>query len=153
MKLSKEIEELERMLPNVSVKNTSISERGIDWHMDHSLTVINNVYDLLVKSNPKEYRWKFNFVRLVIFTKGSIPRGKARAPKAVNNKEEILISDVKDKLALAKTNLELLNSLPSGVFFNHPYFGNIKKDKTIKFLQMHTRHHYKIMKDILKTKG
>ena len=148
MVLQNEITQLESMMIHAHLKNEKISQRGIDWHLDHSFKVILATSDLLEKSNPEDYKWKFNFVRLVIFIKGSFPRGKGRSPKVVNNKEEILKEDLINQLDLVKTKLSQIESLPERANFKHPYFGYIKRDKTVKFLQMHTYHHFKIMRDI-----
>lgn len=148
MVLEKELRELEEMMAFANLKVDKISARGIDWHLDHSLRIINNVSDFLRDSDPKAYKWKFSFIRLVIFAKGSIPRGKAKSPKAVNNKEEINFEDLTLLLKEVKSKVKGLENLPSGANFNHPYFGYLKRDKTIKFLSIHTDHHYKIMKDI-----
>jgi hypothetical protein len=148
MVLEKEIKELEEMMSFSTLRKESVSKRGIDWHIDHCLKIICGVSDLLKSSNPEDYKWKFNAVRLYIFAKGSIPRGKARSPKLVNNKEEIIHQDLVTQLEVAKNNVVGLENLPPKANFKHPYFGYIKRDKTIKFLALHTNHHLKIMRDI-----
>ena len=35
-------------------------------------------------------------------------------------------------------------------YFRHLIFGNLNKKRTIRFLQIHTAHHLKIIQDILK---
>jgi hypothetical protein len=148
MVLEKELRDLEGMMEFADLKVEQISKRGIDWHLDHCLRILVNVSDLLKKSDPKDYKWKFNLTRLYIFAKGSIPRGKARAPKAVNNKETINREELELLLNEAKSKIVGLESLPVNANFKHPYFGYINRDKTFKFLSLHTEHHYKIMKEI-----
>jgi hypothetical protein len=51
---------------------------------------------------------------------------------------------------LVTKNLESFNDLEKNSFFIHPLFKQLNKKQTIKFLKLHTNHHFKIIKDILK---
>ena len=81
---------------------------------------------------------------------GYIPRGKGKAPKQVAPKEEFTTEQLKPLLSTAKSNVDGLSTLDKIVNFNHPYFGVLNKKQTVKFLGIHTHHHLKIIKDILK---
>jgi len=35
-------------------------------------------------------------------------------------------------------------------FFTHPFFGDLKKKETISFLSIHTEHHLKIIREMLR---
>lgn len=150
MLLKKEIQELEEHLKNADKINLSVSQKGVDWHIDHTLRVINGVGIALKTSNPDTYKWKFNWVRTYIFLIGYIPRGKGRAPKSVVAHEEIQIENLKKNLLSAKEILQEIDTLPSNSNFKHPYFGILNLKMTIKFLRIHTRHHLKIMDDIVR---
>ena len=77
------LSELEDKLPFSDRVNPVISATSVGWHIDHSLLVINQIIKNVGLSDPKEYEWKFNMKKLIVFTLNKIPRGKARAPKAV----------------------------------------------------------------------
>ena len=64
--------------------------------------------------------------------------------------EIILKEDVENQLRLVTKNLESFNDLEKNSFFIHPLFKQLNKKQTIKFLKLHTNHHLKIIKDILK---
>jgi len=146
-----QLQALGKALPNASKINPSVSEKGIDWHIDHSLKVMIFASKALINSNPDEYRWKFNKWRFIIFLKGNIPRGKGKAPKRVLPKEVISIEEIQQQLSEAKDLVASLKSLPKKSNFDHPLFGMLKRDKSIKFIGMHTQHHLNIINDVLNT--
>jgi len=47
-------------------------------------------------------------------------------------------------------NIEHIISANKNAHFNHFIFGALNKNRTIRFLEIHTNHHLKIIKDILK---
>lgn len=151
MKLLKAIDELESYVSKLNLSNEAVSKSTIGWQIAHSLKVIYGVTKTVAKSNPNDYKWQFNFTRIVIFTTGKIPRGKAKAPKAVRPEEEKITKDEllgfieKSKKAIETA----LNSDPKA-FVEHPFFGLLKRDKAIRFLEIHTEHHLKIIRDIAK---
>ena len=80
--LIKEIVKLEELIDYSDKIKISVSSKDVYWHIDHSLKFIIGVCNTLKKSNPQHYMWRFNFIRLIVFTNGSIPRGKGKAPKS-----------------------------------------------------------------------
>lgn len=149
MLLQKELDQLEKMISGANAINTKVSAKGVDWHIDHSLKVVNGICGTLRKSDPSVYKWKFSFPRLVIFTLGSIPRGKGRSPKSVLPPESIGAEDLRAQLELARIALQELNRLPGKSNFIHPFFGALNLKQSKKFIRMHTVHHLKIIDDII----
>lgn len=149
-KLYNMLNQLENHIPNIEKTNSKISNSTIGWQIDHCLMVINGVVGQLAKSNPVDFKPKWGFYKWLIFTTGSIPRGKVRAPKVVTPVEMASVDDLKSKLEFTKNNLKQLNELQSTSFFNHPIFGNLNVKQSEKFLAIHTQHHLKIIRDILK---
>lgn len=86
--------ELESKIDNFETINLGVSKSTIGWQIDHSLRVFNGVIPLLIKSNPANYKWKFNFKRTIVFSLNKIPRGKANAPKNVQFYEKISKQDL-----------------------------------------------------------
>ena len=144
------IDTLEHHITAHDVKNTKISKSTIGWQIDHSLKVINNVTKALQNSDPKAYKNNFSFLGRLFFTLGFFPRGKAKAPKHVKPPEVILEEDLTMQIQLAKTNIETLTDLDHNAFFKHPLFGNINAKRVHRFLELHTNHHLKIIRDIVK---
>jgi hypothetical protein len=150
MLLNEELTEIEHLIEKYDQQNINVSAKGIDWHLDHSLKVITGVCGQLNKSDPSTYQWKFNAIRVFVYTFNFFPRGKGRSPRAVLPPEIILKQDLKNQLVKAKQDLNSILSLPAKSYFRHPYFGLLNLKKTKKFLKLHTLHHLKICRDIIK---
>lgn len=91
-------------------------------------------------------------IRAYVFTFNQLPRGKVTAPESVRPKENVDINTIKEHYNQALTTAEKLSDLPEKKHLNHPALGTMNRDKTIKFLTIHTEHHLKIIRDILKDK-
>lgn len=148
-KLNVLVNELEKYVDHIDVKNLKISKSTIGWQIDHSLKVINNVTTALQNSDPKAYENNFKFLGKFFFFLGVFPRGKAKAPKHVLPPEVILKDDLIVQIQQAKTNIETLSDLDNNAFFKHPLFGNINRKRVHRFLELHTNHHVKIINDII----
>ena len=149
MYLHQEIESLKENFKHGSKQAASVSAKGIDWHVHHSLLVISGVCYLLMQSNSKDYQPKFNFLKQVIMATGVIPRGKARAPKEVVPPEMINPEATQKLFTKVEYQLKELESLNKNHFYTHHIFGDLNLKNSVKFLGIHTKHHLKIMRDIL----
>lgn len=148
MYLKEDILALERNIPAAQKTAETVSAKGIDWHIDHSLRVINKTCESLIHSEPKQYQWRFNWWRLIIFTWGKFPRGRVKAPKYVLPEDRIEIKQIHERLRDACEQLKKIKKLHKNAYIHHPYFGMINKKQSVKFLNIHTKHHLKIIKDI-----
>ena len=146
--LLKQLLEIETKIEQQELVNKDISSSSVGWHIEHTLLVINRIIDSLQKSNPDEYKWEFNFWRLVIFNTKIIPRGRARSPKGVMPKKYSHDS-LKLHLQEVREKIRLLHDMSSGKFFKHPYFGKLSLKNAKVFMEIHTDHHLKIINDII----
>ena len=145
------LEDIETYTPYFLSKNERVSGGSVGWHLDHTLKVVNGVLDILNKTKPENFKKEFKLSKLVIFSLGFIPRGKARAPKIVLPPETILESDLKSQLLVAYEKLNFIKNIHPKAYFKHHIFGTLDKQQTLRFLEIHTKHHLKIVKDILDT--
>lgn len=144
------VKELESYIALRDKKKETVSKSDVAWQIDHTLKVINLVIDSVANSNPENYKWRFNKYRTLFFMLGFFPRGKVRAPKIVRPPEKITLEDLDIQVSHVNQNLERFHSLEKNMYFSHFIFGQLNKNKTIRFLQIHTNHHLKIIRDILK---
>lgn len=150
-KLQTQLNELETKISKQNLYNNNISKSNVGWHIEHILLTINQIIEDLKKSNPLNYKWSFKISKILVFSINKIPRGKAKSPKIVAPTiyDELTLSE---HLKSAKLKIQDLQNIGSGNYFNHPFFGNLKLDQTIKFLEIHTNHHLEIINDIIKSK-
>ena len=128
--------------------NTAVSSVNVGWHIEHTSLVIIKIIETVIKSDPKKYKWKFSLIRLIIFLKNKFPRGKAKAPEIVKPKQ-IEKTDFQQLLIQTKQALQQLKQADPNQYFLHPVFGDLNKKNTFIMLDIHTRHHLDIVKDII----
>lgn len=146
-KLAQQLAEIEAMIPMAETQNSDISHASVGWHLAHSILVINQVTTAVAKSDPSSYKPRYSWIKFYIFITKNIPRGKAKAPKAVEPTPDMDLQEALERASLAIINLM---SVSPNQFFPHPYFGDLNRGKTIQFLWIHTEHHLKIVRDLLK---
>lgn len=149
-KIEQQLQEIKQLIELGDISNTAVSKVGSYWQLDHSLRVINGIPKAIENSNPKEYAPSFNLKKLLIMTFKKIPRGKGRAPKNVLPTEAITKDGLLIQLENATSGLHILNQLEPKCHFKHPYFGHLNVKESKKFLSIHTEHHLKIVRDIMK---
>ena len=134
-KLSELLKELESRIPNQELINQAISKSTVGWHIEHTLLTINLIIRALKNSNTKDYKRKFNFPRLLVFSMNKIPRGRAKSPKAVQPKDNFNVESLKKHIGNTTEKVKEMSSLKTDNFFEHPVFGNLNLKPTIKFLE------------------
>ncbi len=144
------VNQLESNINSKDVVNKQVSQVDVSWHIAHSLKVLHNIIKVLQSSNPDDYRWRFNRSRSFVYFINFIPRGKGKAPKAVIPAEEISKDELHQDIATVRQLLNELQHLDVKSNFTHPYFGQLNLKQTKKFLALHTKHHLKIIDDIVK---
>ena len=144
------LDQFESRIPLFEKENLAISKSNIGWHIEHSLLTLNGVIKFLTHSNPKDYKWKFNFIRIIVLKTGKIPRGKAKAPQIVVPKDTISKTQLLANLEQTRKLILELETISNDHYFEHPFLGKLKKKAAIRFLEIHTNHHLKIIEDIIK---
>ena len=149
MLFEKQLSELESYIPQLEKTNSKITHSNVGWQIDHSLRVIRAVGKQLEISNPNEFKSTFSFGKFIIMTTKHIPRGKAKAPKSVQNESPITEVSIREFLEKTKEQVLKINHLDKNNHFPHPYFGKMNKKEAIRFIEIHTEHHLKIIRDML----
>jgi len=146
-------EEIEQYIPHASKATDGVSKRGVDWHLDHTLRIILSICKTLKESRPENYRPRFHLIGFLILKTGYIPRGKGKAPAAFDSKERVSEERLRGLLEEARGELRDIEGLPPKSFFPHPYFGDLNLKQSHRFIVVHSRHHLKIVRDIVRACG
>ena len=144
---------LQKLETKISVQNvlqTDVSASSIGWHIEHSLLAINKITEATKASDAANYKFIFKPLKYIVYLTGKMPRGRAKNPKVVEP-DFFDENTLKVHLEKTKTTIKELENIDKNKFLKHPYFGNLKLKDTIKFLEIHTNHHLKIINDIQKT--
>ena len=147
--LDKDLSLIESYISEGEQINTEVSEVNVAWHLHHSLLTIKQIYLALEQSDPEQFESSFNAVRTLSLTGNYIPRGRAQSPSSVRPPDEFTTQDVIELLGQIKSLAPEFANLIEGAYFDHPYFGHLNRSHAMRFLQVHTNHHLKIVDDIL----
>ncbi len=139
---------LHQLIEKEKETNIAISAGSVGWHIEHTYLVAIKVINAVIHSDTSAFNKTFNIKRIIFLTLKKIPRGKAKAPKEVQSKGATTseIHQIHDKVI---EKITLLKNATANQFFTHPFLGNLNKKQTIRFLEIHTKHHLKIINDIL----
>ena len=148
-KLETLLDKVVAAIPQYDKVKQEVSASGVGWHIEHICLTIDKITYAVANSVAGNYTWKFNFVRELVLTTGKIPRGRAQSPKSVTPNEDINGTILTEHIATSRKQLQLLAALPKDNYFEHPFFGNLRLKRTIRFLEIHTRHHLDIIHDIV----
>lgn len=148
--MTEKITELTSHIQGAEITNSSVSTASIGWHIHHSLGVVNGVCLALIRSKDEDYQGRFNLKKSLFFLLGKFPRGKAQAPNKNKQANEITEEDINKQLNNAHKLLAKIDGLSAKSHFKHPIFGQLNLKESKKFLIIHTEHHLKIIRDILK---
>jgi hypothetical protein len=145
------IQELQSKIPQMELSNPAVSASPVGWHIAHTLLANNRIITGLGKSNAADYKGKFSFKKIIVFATGKIPRGRAKAPDAVMPANDFTAVSLQQHVDTALQKIKELDGLRPNNFIEHPVFGNLNVKNTIRFLEIHLRHHLSIIDDILRT--
>ena len=151
--MSGRLNEIERYFVFRDLSNEEVSTVDVAWQLDHTLKAINNITIALENSNPADYQINFNLSRTFVFTRGDFPRGVAQAPASVIPPAKISNQALLDQLKIARDKLPKMHDLDQNCSYNHDVFGLLNRDQTARLIEVHTDHHLKIIRDILKAEG
>ena len=146
--IEKRLEKLYTFIKDADRVNSYVSSANVGWHIEHSLLVIIKMISALTASDPAQYKWNFNLARAIVFTINKLPKGKGKAPDAVNpNQTEK--TDFDTLFSKTREKIEELKKADPNKFYEHNIFGVLNKKNTFIVLDIHTNHHLQIIEDVI----
>jgi len=149
MNLMRKVAKLAIYIENKDERSKKVSKATVGWHIYHALLVINNVFNHISQSDPNDYVKKENKTREYVLKNKKIKRGVAQSPEKVFPPKEYSEKELKTLLKQTKQIVVQLDLLPKNSFFAHHNLGHLTTKEAVKFLSIHTKHHLKIIKEII----
>jgi hypothetical protein len=141
---------LKGFIPKADVVAPDVSKWSVGMHIQHCCLATIAVCDSLVASEPPVPRSGFSIVTSAIFLTGRIPRGRGKSPEQAIPREDIWTNEMEGLLLDAERRLEAARQASRDQWFRHFAFGVLDRDRTLKFIGIHNRHHVRIVQDILR---
>lgn len=124
-------------------------------HLDHSIKVTASIVNRLLDTEAPRGERPLSFIGRLVLLSGWIPRGAGKSPERVRgtqcNSADLHASLTKLEGKIALLTAEHLNDARGGIV-PHPRFGDLVPTVALRFARIHTRHHLRIIEDILKAK-
>lgn len=124
-------------------------------HLDHAIKVMASIVNRLLDTEAPRGERPLTFIGRLVLLLGWIPRGVGKAPERVRG-TQCNSADLHAALAKLEGKLALLTAQhlddTRGRIVPHPRFGDLVPTVALRFTVIHTRHHLRIVEDILKAK-
>ena len=144
------LEDLRSSVASAALRAPAVSEWSIGMHVHHCCLVMIAVCQSLIASTPPPPRSRFSLVTALVFSSGRIPRGRGRSPDEVLPRQDVSAAELGTLLDQSERILTEVHDLDPKAWFRHFVFGVLDRDKTVRLILIHNRHHSRIISDILK---
>ncbi len=143
------VENLRTSVASAALRAPAVSEWSIGMHVHHCCLAMIGICQSLIASTPPTPRSRFSFRTALVFSSGRIPRGRGRSPDAVLPRQHISPAELSTLLDEAERILTEAHDLDPKTWFRHFVFGVLDRDKTMRLILIHNRHHLRIISDIV----
>ena len=141
---------LRSFVPRADVQAPDVSNWSVGMHIQHCCLATVAVCESLVTSEPPPPRSGFSLVTSAVFLTGRIPRGRGKSPEQAIPRDGIWTSELEELLRESERRIEAARQISPNHWFRHFAFGVLDRDRTLKFIGIHNRHHARIVQDILR---
>jgi len=146
---SYDIETLRTAVRSAGRTASSVSKWSVGMHIHHCCLAATGICRSLSESTPPPPASRFSFVSWVVFLSGRIPRGRGKSPDVAVPKTDVSSEELLTLLDECDRAVGEAERLDSESWFDHFAFGILTRDRALKLIGIHNRHHLRIIADIL----
>ncbi|MCE9594426.1 MAG: DUF1569 domain-containing protein [Planctomycetes bacterium] len=126
-----------------------ISRWSVGMHVHHCALSVSAIVTELERSvPPPPFAWRSWIGRIVVW-RGRLPRGRAQAPEQVQPSVEASPEQLLELLDAAARDIERARGLSADRWFGHFALGVLPRDRALRFVEVHTLHHARIVEELL----
>jgi hypothetical protein len=118
-------------------------------HVHHCCLAMMGVCRSLAASRPPPPPSRFSILAALILVAGRIPRGRAKAPESAVPRSVLGAAELSSLVDECERTVGAAKRLDRGAWFKHFALGVLPRDRALRFLDVHNRHHLKIVAEIL----
>lgn len=139
----------------MSTANKDISDWNVSRHIEHILLVNTNIFKVIYAESLDATQIKpTKLVGYFVLTTKYLPRGRNKTmenlvPKGEDHKSTVNELEKFTKELRAKAS-QIEESINKSGKYNHHIFGGLTRKQWLRFMYIHSLHHYKILLDITK---
>jgi len=142
--------ELRGFVPDSAVLVPDVSQWSVGMHVQHCCLATIGVCQSLIASKPPVPPSGFSLVTSAVFLTGRIPRGRGKSPEQAIPRDAIWTNEMEGLLQESERRFQEACQASPNQWFRHFAFGVLDRDRTLKFIGIHNRHHARIVHDILR---
>lgn len=144
------------------VPNTQISDWSIGQQLHHigsvNRTVAMSLIKLVQDATDRDADRRATLTGVSVLASGYIPRGRGKAPARLRPSNDLSRGDVVNSINKSRAKVEELNVFGALLKtrmgrIEHPFLGYLKPSQWVRFINVHTEHHLKIVREIERSKA
>jgi hypothetical protein len=143
------LEQLRAAVAQAGARAATVSAWSVGMHVHHCCRATLGICKALAKSTPPSPRARFSPRVALMFLFGRIPRGRAEAPESARPADDVTPDELRALLDQAGEGIAAARALDPGAWFEHFALGVLARDRALRFVEIHHRHHLRIVAEIL----
>ena len=143
--------DLEAWLDRPDVQAPGVSAWSAHRQVEHTVLVADRLLDLVARldrGEAGESGGRLRWPGRIVLALGRIPRGRGQAPEDLRPQATPDVEAVRARLASVRTRLDAPRPRRRTPRAPHPHLGALDARQWRRFVDIHTRHHLAILRDI-----
>ena len=134
-----------------------VSEWSAGQHLHHiaqsNRVIARSIAGLVTSESETDADRRVNLAGITILASGYIPRGRGKAPARLHPPSSLAREDIESAVTASVRSIDGLKEL-AGIIekrrsrLKHPYLGYLRSSQWLRFMNVHTGHHLRIVRDV-----